>query len=91
MKLIFIFVLLSVTFHCDHPMKYFRFIPGLALESKIDPCDPAANVYMDGEHYIDRDFLNNDGQIDQRVWFEKSRPENSVCDPLLSSKKSPEE
>ena len=81
-----ILLLLSIFFHCDHPIKYFRFLPGLALQSKIDPCDPASDVYMDGTHYIDSDFLNEDGQVNYKLWFNKSRPENSECDPLKRSK-----
>ena len=82
-------ILLTGLTACDHPMKYFRFLPGLEEEVKIDPCDPATNVYLDGQHYIDSDYLNEDGQIDYKMWFEKSRPENSNCDPLKASKNNP--
>jgi hypothetical protein len=55
---------------------------------KIDPCDPAANTYSDGKHFIERDYLNEDSQIDYKKMMENLDKRSSPCDPLNPKKKT---
>ncbi len=49
---------------------------------EIDPCDPAANTYSDKKHFIERDYLDEDGRIDYRKMFKNLDKRSSPCDPL---------
>lgn len=49
-----------------------------------DPCDPASSLYEHGHHYIDRDMINRDGQVDPMKLFQAVDPKNSPCNPLNS-------
>lgn len=48
----------------------------------IDPCDPISNYYDGDTHYIERDFVTDDKNIDQNRLLEAQRIQNSPCDPL---------
>lgn len=45
----------------------------------IDPCDPVKNYYDGKTHYIERDFVKEDGTLDYDLMFEKLDPEASPC------------
>lgn len=47
-----------------------------------EPCDPASSLYQGDNHYIDREMLDEEGQVDYRKLFQAVRPESSPCDPL---------
>lgn len=51
------------------------------------PCDPVANIYSDGQHFISRDYVTEDGTMDYARWFESRRIQASPCDP--TSKATP--
>jgi hypothetical protein len=55
---------------------------------KIDPCDPASNTYSDKKHFIERDYLNEDRQIDYKKMIENLDKRSSPCDPLNPKKKT---
>jgi hypothetical protein len=55
----------------------------LKPEPTIDPCDPAANLYdKEGKHYVDRDFLRDDGTLDYKRYFRMQASRETPCDPL---------
>ncbi len=51
-----------------------------------DPCDAGANVYRGETHFIERDFLREDGTIDYDKWLRITDPGLSPCDPLNTRK-----
>lgn len=59
-------------------------------ESRIDPCDPASNLYEGDKHYIERDFVNEDGILDYSKWFEVLDVRSSHCDPLKRAEEEKE-
>ena len=54
--------------------------------SELNPCDPVSNIYDGGKHYIERDFVKEDGTMDFNKWFEARKVQSSPCDPLHKSK-----
>ncbi|MBE7436879.1 MAG: hypothetical protein HS115_00375 [Spirochaetales bacterium] len=57
--------------------------PYFADEPTIDPCDPVANYYQPGgAHYIERDFVKDDGTLDYQRYFDSQKPGASPCDPI---------
>lgn len=71
-------VLLTLMFpHCA----YLDLVFG--EEPTLDPCDPVANYYQaDGAHYIERDFVKDDGTLDYQRYFDSQKAGASPCDPL---------
>ncbi len=61
-----------------------REIYGLIFHSmgEPDPCDAGVNVYRGDTHFIERDFLLEDGTIDYQKWVSITDPALSPCDPL---------
>ncbi|MCB1141276.1 MAG: hypothetical protein H7A24_01195 [Leptospiraceae bacterium] len=51
------------------------------LNIDIEECDTMGNFYESGEHYINREFISDEGAIDYNRTFEKLKPENSRCHP----------
>jgi hypothetical protein len=49
--------------------------------SEIKECDTMGNYYEDGEHYINREFLKDDGTLDYKKQFEMSKQQNHDCYP----------
>ena len=76
-RLAFILALLTLLPACREFEQAF-----LSEETPIDPCDPTSSTYDGYVHFIERDFLTEDGTLDYRKWFEASRAESSDCDPL---------
>jgi hypothetical protein len=50
----------------------------------VDDCDTMGNYYEDGEHYINRDFISDEGALDYNKTFEKFKFENANCHPTKS-------
>jgi hypothetical protein len=50
-------------------------------DKEIDKCNPIADYYEKGAHYIRRDLLTDDGTIDYKKLLEDTKPENSECYP----------
>lgn len=78
-------LLLLLAFASCNKIKQWRSEP-----SAIDPCDPVSNYYDGDTHFIERDFVTDDKNIDQNRLLEAHRPHNSPCDPLRK-KAHPEE
>ncbi len=53
-----------------------------AKPTPIDPCDPVTNIYEGEKHYIERDYLKEDGTLDYEKYFKSRESETSPCDPL---------
>jgi hypothetical protein len=51
-------------------------------ESKIDPCDSVSNYYEGDRHFVERDFVTQDRNLDYRKLFEADKIQNSPCDPV---------
>lgn len=51
-----------------------------------DPCDAGVNVYRGDTHFIERDFLREDGTIDYEKWVAITDPSLSPCDPLNTAR-----
>jgi hypothetical protein len=51
-----------------------------------DPCDAGVNVYRGRTHFIERDFLREDGTIDYEKWVRITDPSLSPCDPLNTAR-----
>jgi hypothetical protein len=77
-SLFFLFPFLLIS--CDAILSPF------ASLQEIDPCDPASNTYADKKHFIERDFLNEDRQIDYKKMFKIGDKRSSLCDPLNPDK-----
>lgn len=63
---------------CDIPT------PFLDDMTREDVCDPAYNMYLGDRHFIERDFVTRDGNIDFNRYLEISKPQASPCDPLYN-------
>lgn len=59
-----------------------------AKPTPVDPCDPSAEVYIDGKHFIERDSVDPEGNIDFEHYYKSLEPGNSPCDPLKEGRKS---
>lgn len=52
------------------------------LNKDINECDPFGNYYIQGDHYISREFYDDEeGTLKYDKLFEKAKPENSNCAP----------
>lgn len=71
-------LLLALTLPGCHRIKALFVKEDLAL----DPCDPISNHYEGDRHFIERDFVTNDRNIDYRKMFEADKVYNSPCDPI---------
>ena len=58
----------------------------MAEDTEIDPCDPTSSTYHGYAHFIERDFLSEDGTLDYEKWFEKRYPGASACNPIKNRK-----
>tara|TARA_Y100001937_G_scaffold128452_3_gene205160 strand:+ start:429457 stop:429942 length:486 start_codon:yes stop_codon:yes gene_type:complete len=61
-------------------------------EPSMDPCDPAHNYYEGDRHYISRDYVQEDGTLDQQKMLEALRPGYGDCaDPeeIIRKKQTP--
>lgn len=44
------------------------------------PCDATYSIYKKENHYFERDFITEEGSLDQRKWwFNALRPEKKPC------------
>lgn len=55
--------------------------------SEISPCDPIGNLYVGDQHYIERDYVTEEGRIDYKKYFRDRKIESSPCDPVSKSQK----
>ncbi|MCC6274975.1 MAG: hypothetical protein IT569_03895 [Leptospiraceae bacterium] len=51
------------------------------LNEDIDECDSISNLYEDGNHYIRRDLVTDEGVIDYQKLLEAYKQKNSRCYP----------
>lgn len=53
-------------------------------KSKVDinDCDTIGNYYENGEHYIRRDLVTDDGVIDYNKMLDSYKGRKTVCNPL---------
>ncbi|MCB1179307.1 MAG: hypothetical protein KDK36_17130 [Leptospiraceae bacterium] len=52
------------------------------INQEIRDCDTMGNYYEDGEHYISREFVDDEsGSLNYEKLFEKMDRKNSKCDP----------
>lgn len=52
------------------------------LNQEIGDCDTMGNYYEGGDHYISRDFYNDEeGTLRYDKLFEKSDRRNALCNP----------
>ena len=60
--------------------------------SKFLPCDSTDSIYDsggDGEHFFNKKFIDDDGNLNHKKWwFHSFKSENSACDPLNTKNKS---
>ena len=56
------------------------------FSSDIQDCDNTANYYEDGEHFIRRDMVTDDGVIDRQKMFDELRTGNVDCHPVKKRK-----
>jgi len=75
----------SLTLHCSEELKTIK---SFFETPVIDPCDPQVNLYINDKHYIDREYLKEDGRIDYQKWFENMSPESSDCNPVHKKSKN---
>jgi hypothetical protein len=47
----------------------------------VEECDTMGSYYEGGEHYISREFMTEEGILDYNKQFEKSKFQNSKCNP----------
>ena len=47
-----------------------------------EPCDAASNVYLGERHFLDRDFVRDDGTLDYERYLRLREPRASPCDPI---------
>ena len=52
------------------------------LSEDIDECDSISNLYEDGNHYIKRDLVTDEGVIDYHKLLEEYKQKNSRCYPV---------
>lgn len=74
----FILLVVSITLSSCEELN----LPYFKTSIPPDPCDPATGLYDHGTHYINRDMLNSEGQVDPARLFEAVDPENSPCNPV---------
>ncbi|MDX1959368.1 MAG: hypothetical protein SFU98_12395 [Leptospiraceae bacterium] len=72
--------------HCEFDGNYVSYLKCgydklFPKPSEINECDTMGNYYEDGEHYINREFVNDDGTLDYKKQFEKSKQQNHDCYP----------
>jgi hypothetical protein len=48
----------------------------------INDCDTIGNYYENGEHYIRRDLVTDDGVIDYNKMLDSYKGRKTVCNPL---------
>ena len=48
----------------------------------VEECDTMESYYEGGEHYINREFVTEEGILDYQKQFEKSKSKNSKCNPV---------
>lgn len=48
----------------------------------INDCDTIGNYYENGEHFIKRDLVTDDGVIDYNKMLESYKGRKTVCNPL---------
>lgn len=52
------------------------------LNEDINECDSFGNYYLHGDHYISREFYDDEeGILKYDKLFEKAKPQNSICNP----------
>ncbi len=52
------------------------------LNEDINECDSFGNYYTQGDHYISREFYDDEeGTIKYDKLFEKAKSHNSICNP----------
>lgn len=52
------------------------------LNEDINECDSFGNYYIRGDHYISREFYNDEeGTLKYDKLLEKAKPQNSICNP----------
>lgn len=49
---------------------------------EINDCDTIGNYYENGEHYIKRELVTDDGVIDYNKMLNNFKGHNTVCNPL---------
>ncbi|MBP9887343.1 MAG: hypothetical protein KBF93_13660 [Leptospiraceae bacterium] len=49
---------------------------------EINDCDTIGNYYENGEHYIRRDLVTDDGVIDYNKMLDSYKGRKTVCNPL---------
>jgi hypothetical protein len=49
---------------------------------EINDCDTIGNYYEDGEHYIKRELVTDDGVIDYNKMLDNYKGRKAVCNPL---------
>jgi hypothetical protein len=47
----------------------------------IQDCNPIADYYEKGTHYIRRDLVTDDNTLDYKKLFEETKPQSSECYP----------
>ncbi len=50
-------------------------------KNEIEDCNPVADYYDGSAHYIRRDLVTDDGNIDYKKLLEDTDPTNSICNP----------
>lgn len=69
------------------PILFLMLILNLSIGCKfghvedIEDCNPIADYYERGAHYIRRDLVRDDGTLDYKKLLEDSKPQNSECYP----------
>ena len=48
-------------------------------EPEMDPCDPAHNYYEGERHYFGRDYVQEDGTLNQKRMLHALEPGNGEC------------
>lgn len=51
------------------------------LSEDIQDCNPIADYYEKGTHYIRRDLVTDDNTLDYKKLFEDTKPQASECYP----------
>ena len=51
-------------------------------DSEMDECNPYKGFFRDGEHYVERDSVNEDGTKNKYFMFTRSKKEERPCNPL---------
>ncbi len=53
-----------------------------------DKCNPTKSMYEENQHYIDWDYITENGVLDQKRWWNKDfLPYKSPCDPFAPKHK----